>query len=59
MKLNTLSTLQFLAMLVMPVVIASNTKDDAAAVVWSCVVIALLFIGVSIVFAAQTIAERN
>lgn len=59
MKLNALSILQFLAMLIMPLVIFGNARNDETAVVWSCVVVSLLFVGVSIVYAADKISSRE
>jgi hypothetical protein len=56
MKLNAIQVLQFLGMIIMPIAIGSNTRDDAAGVVWSCVVIAILLVGVAIAEVAKAIA---
>ena len=40
--------MQLLGMIIMPMVIVLNVRDQGMVAIWSCVVIALLFIGVSI-----------
>ncbi len=59
MKLSGIQVMQFLGMVVAPMVIGPTAGTKESAVVWSCVVIALLFIGVSICSLANAIAERD
>lgn len=59
MKLNGVQVLQFIGMIVAPLAIFGNVRDDGTATIASCMVIALLFVGVSICFVANAIHERN
>lgn len=61
MKLNGIQILQFVAMIVAPIIIHSSLRgeDDGTATMASCVVVALLFVGVSICSVANAIQERN
>lgn len=56
MKLTAIQVLQFLGMIVMPVLIAANSRDDASSVVWSCVVVSMLLVGVAVAEVAKAIS---
>jgi len=56
-KLNVIQVVQLLSMLVMPIVISANVPK-AEATVWSCLVIAVLMVGVSISSVATAFAKR-
>jgi hypothetical protein len=59
MKLYGLQALQILGMIATPFVIGMHASSKETIAVWSCVVIALLFIGISICSLGNLISERD
>lgn len=59
MKLNGIQILQFVSMIIIPIVVQSNVRPKDMAIMTSGVVIALLFVGISICAVANAIQDRN
>lgn len=59
LKLSGLQVLQFAGMIVGPGIIAANMHGYQEKIVWSCIVVAMLLVGVSICSVATAINARN
>ena len=59
LKLSGLQVLQVLGMFIGPLIIAGNLQSFEGKLVWSCIVVALLFVGVSICAVANAINARS
>lgn len=59
LKLSGLQVIQLLGMFIGPGIIAGNVHGLDSKIVWSCVVVAVLFVGVSICSVANAIGARS